>query len=86
MLCNQLHKFENVLSQVVTLKIGNPTFKIIGNRLHAHGNRLLLCKIVKKLFGLLVINYCFLIINYQRVKTMVKDFSLKNSFGQIVLF
>ena len=26
------------------------TFKNIGNRLHAHGNQLLLCKIVIKLF------------------------------------
>jgi len=50
MLCNWLHKFENVLSQVVTLEIWNSMFKNIGNRLHAHGNRLLLCKIVIKLF------------------------------------
>ena len=50
MLCNRLHKFENVLSQVVTLEIWNPAFKNIGNQLHAHGNRLLLCKIVIKLF------------------------------------
>jgi len=56
MLCNRLHKFENVLSQVVTLEIWNPTFNNIGNRLHAHGNRLLLCKTVIKLFGLLVID------------------------------
>ena len=27
-----------------------------------------------------------MVIDYQRVKTLVKDFSLKNSFGQIVLF
>jgi len=86
MLCNQLHKFENVLSQVVTFKIWNPMFKNIGNRLHAHDNRLLLCKTVIKLFGLLVIDYCLLVIDYQRVKTMVKDFSLKNSFEQIVIF
>ena len=86
MLCNQLHKFENALSQVVTLEIWNPTFKKIGNRLHAHGNRLLPCKTIIKLFGLLVIDYCLLVIDYQRVKTLVKDFSLKNSFGQIVLF
>jgi len=70
----------------VTLEIWNPTFKNIGNRLHAHGNRLLLCKTVIKLFVLLVIDYCLLVIDYQRVKTLVKDFSLKNSFGQIVLF
>ena len=85
MLCTRLHKFENVLSQVVTHEIWNPTFKNIGNRLHAHGNRLLLCKTVIKLFVLLVIDYCLLVIDYQRVKTLVKDFSLKNSFGQIVL-
>ena len=41
MLCNRLHKFENVLAQVVTLEIWNPTFKNIGNQLHEHGNRLL---------------------------------------------
>ena len=70
----------------MTLEIWNPTFKNIGNRLHAHGNQLLLCKIVIKLFGLLIIDYCLLVIGYQRVKTLVKDFSLKNSFGQIVLF
>jgi len=86
MLCNWLHKFENVLSQVVTLEIWNPTSKNIGNRLYAHGNRLLLFKTVIKLFGLLVIDYCLLIIDCQRVKTLVKDFSLKNSFRQIVLF
>ena len=86
MLCNLLHKFENVLSQVVTFEIWNPTFKNIGNRLHTHGNRLLLCKTVIKLFGLLVIDYCLLVIDYQRVKTLVKYFSLKNSFWQIVLF
>jgi len=86
MLCNRLHKFENILSQVVTLEIWNPMFKNIGNRLHAHGNRLLLCKTVIKLFGLLVIDYCLRVINYQRVKTLVKDFSLKNSFGKIMLF
>jgi len=86
MLCNRLHKFENVLSQVVTLEIWNPTFKNISNRLHAHGNRLLLCKTIIKLFGLLVIDYCLMVIDYKRVKTLVKDFSLKNSFGQIVLF
>jgi len=85
-LCNWLHKFENILLQVVTLEIWNSTFKNIGNRLHAHGNRLLLCKTVIKLFGLLVIDYCLMVIDYQRVKTMVKDFSLKNSFGQIMLF
>jgi len=50
MLCNRLHKFENVLPQVVTLEIWNSTFKNIGNELHAHGNRLLLCKSVLKLF------------------------------------
>ena len=50
MLCNRLHKFENVLLQVLTLEIWNSTFKNIGNRLHAHGNRLLLCKTVIKLF------------------------------------
>ena len=49
-LCNRLHYFENILSQVVTLEIWNSMFKNIGNRLHAHGNRLLLCKIVIKLF------------------------------------
>ena len=49
-LCNQLHYFEHILSQVVTLEIWNSTFKNIGNRLHAHGNRLLLCKTVIKLF------------------------------------
>jgi len=27
-----------------------------------------------------------MVIDYQRVKTLVKDFSLKNSFGQILLF
>jgi len=27
-----------------------------------------------------------MVIDYQRVKTLIKDFSLKNSFGQIVLF
>jgi len=76
MLCNRLHKFENVLSQVVTLEIWNPTFKNIDNRLHALGNRLLLCKIVIKLFGLLVINY-------QRVKSLVKDFSLEKLWYSI---
>ena len=85
-LCNQLHYFENILSQVVTLEIWNSTFKKIGNRLHAHDNWLLLCKTVKNCFGLLVIDYCLLVIDYQRVKTLVKYFSLKNSFGQIVLF
>ena len=85
-LCNRLHYFENILSHVVTLEIWNSTFKNIGNRLHAHGNRLLPCKTIIKLFGLLVIDYCLLVIDYQRVKTLVKDFSLKNSFGQIVLF
>jgi len=85
-LCNRLHKFENVLSQVVTLEIWNPTFKNIGNRLHAHGNWLLLCKSIWKECWLLVIDYCLQVINYQRVKLLVKDFSLKNSFGQIVLF
>jgi len=50
MLCNQLDKFENVLSQVVTLEILNSTLKNICNQLHAHGNRLLLCKTVIKLF------------------------------------
>ena len=50
MLCNRLYKFENVLSQVMTLAIWNPTLKNIGNWLHAHGNRLLLCKTVIKLF------------------------------------
>ena len=50
MLCNRLHKFETILSQVMTFEIWNPTFKNIGNRLHAHGNQLLLCKIVIKLF------------------------------------
>jgi len=72
-LCNRLHKFENVLSQVVTLEIWNPTFKNIGNRL-------LLCKTVIKLFGLLVIDYCLLVTDYQSVKTLVKDFSLKKFF------
>ena len=48
MLCNRLHKFENVLSQVMTFEIWSPTFKNIGNRLHAQGNRLLLCKSVLK--------------------------------------
>jgi len=75
MLCNQLHKFENVLSQVVTLEIWNPTFRNIGNRLYAHGNRLLLCKSVWKECWLLVIDY-------QRVKLLIKDFSLKNSLDQ----
>ena len=50
MLCNWLHKFENILSQVVTLEIWISTLKNIGNQLHAHGNRLLLCKSVIKLF------------------------------------
>jgi len=86
MLCTWLHKFENVLSQVVTFEIWNPTFKNINNRLPAHGNRLLLCKTLIKLFGLLVIDYCLLIIDFQRIKTLVKDFSLKNYFGQIVIF
>jgi len=27
-----------------------------------------------------------MVIDYQRVKTLVKDFSLKDSFGQVVLF
>jgi len=49
-LCNRLHYFENILSQVVTLEIWNSTFKNIDNRLHAHSNRLLLCKTVIKLF------------------------------------
>ena len=49
-LCNRLHYFENILSHVVTLEIWNSTFKNIGNLLHAHGNRLLLCKTVIKLF------------------------------------
>ena len=85
MLCNWLHKFENVLSQVMTHEIWNLTFKNIGNRLHAHGNRLLLCKIVIKLFGLLVIDYQ----GSNRLpesKNSGKDFSLKNYFGQIVIF
>ena len=47
MLCNQLHKFENDLSQVVTIEIWNSTFKNISNRLHAHGNRLLVSDIEK---------------------------------------
>jgi len=47
---NRLHYFENILSQVVTLEIWNSTFKNIGNRLHVHGNRLLLCKTIIKLF------------------------------------
>jgi len=34
----------------VTFEIWNSIFKKIGNRLHAHGNRLLLCKTVIKLF------------------------------------
>ena len=34
----------------MTLKIWNSTFKNSGNRLHAHGNRLLLRKIVIKMF------------------------------------
>ena len=39
MLYNRLHKFENVLSQVVTLEIWNPNVqKNIGNRLHGHGD------------------------------------------------
>ena len=50
MLCNRLHKFENILSQGVTLEIWISMFKNIGNRLHAHGNRLLLCKSIIKLF------------------------------------
>jgi len=49
-LCSRLHYFENILSQVVTLEICNSMFKNIGNQLHAHGNRLLLCKTVIKLF------------------------------------
>jgi len=80
MLYNRLHKFENVLSQVVTLEIWNPTFKNIGNRLHEHGNWLLLCKIVIKLFGLLVIDYCLMVIDYQRVKTLVKRFFFEKLF------
>jgi len=80
MSCNRLHKFENILLQVVTLEIWNPMFKNIGNWLHSHGNRLLLCKTVIKLFGLLVINYCLMVIDYQRVKTLVKDFSLIKFF------
>jgi len=80
MLCNRLHKFENVLSQVVTLEIWNQTFKNIGNRLHAHGNRLLLCKTVIKLFGLLVIDYCFMVIDYQRVKNSGKRFFFEKLF------
>jgi len=80
-LCNRLHYFKNILSQVVTFEIWNSTFKNIGNRL-------LLCKTIIKLFWasgnrLLPYGNRF---DYQRVKTMVKDFSLKNSFGQIVLF
>jgi len=31
---------------------------------------------------LLVINYCLQLIDYQRVKLLVKDFSLKNSLKQ----
>ena len=49
-LCNQLHYFENILSQVVTHEIWNSTSKNIGNRLRAHGNRLWHCKTVIKLF------------------------------------
>jgi len=81
-LCNRLHKFENVLSQVVTLEIWNLNVQNIGNWLHAHGNRLLLCKSVWKECWLLEIDYCFLVIDYQRVKLLVKDFSLKNSLEQ----
>ena len=75
MLCNRLHKFENVLAQVVTLEIWNPTFKNIGNRL-------MLCKSIWKECWLLVINYCLLVIDYQRVKLLVIDFSVKNSLEQ----
>jgi len=85
-LCNRLHYFENILSQVMSLEIWNSTFKNIGNRLHVHGNRLLLCKTVIKLFWASGNRLLPMVIDYQRVKTLVKDFSLKNSFGQIVLF
>jgi len=57
------------------LKFEISTFKNIGNWLHAHGNRLLPCKLVWKECWLLVIDY-------QRVKLLVKDFSLKNSLEQ----
>jgi len=79
-LCNRLHKFKNILSQVVTLEIWNLTLKNIGNWLHGHGNRLLLCKIVIKLFGLLVINYYLMVIDYQRVKTLIKRFFFEKFF------
>ena len=74
-LCNRLHNFENVSSQVVTLEIWNLNVQNIGNQLHVHGNRLLLCKLVWKECWLLVIDY-------QRVKLLVRDFSLKNSLEQ----
>jgi len=51
-------------------------FKIIGNRLYAHGNRLLFCKSVWKECWLLIIDYCLLVIDYQRVKLLIKDFFL----------
>jgi len=50
MLCNRLNKFKNVLSQIVTLEIWNSMFKNISNWLYSHGNRLLLCKSIIKLF------------------------------------
>jgi len=64
------------------LKFEISMFKNIGNRLHAYGNRLLLCKSVWKECWLLVIDYCLLVIDYQRVKLLVKKFSLKNSLEQ----
>jgi len=60
--------------------------KKIGNRLHAHGNQLLLCKTVIKLFwasGNRLLPYGN---RLPESKNFDKDFSLKNSFGQIVLF
>jgi len=36
----------------------------------------------EKEYWLLVIDYCLLVIDYQRVKILVKDFSLKNSLEQ----
>jgi len=79
-LCNRLHKFETVLSQVVTLEIWNLNVQNIGNRLHAHGNWLLLCKSVWKECWLLVIDYCFQVINYPRVKLFGKRFFFEKFF------
>jgi len=62
------------------LKFEIQHLKNIGNQLHAHGNWLQLCKIVIKLFGLLVIDCCLMVIDYQRVKNSGKRFFFEKFF------